>query len=411
MKRVLFGLLLACMVLSLFISCGKRDNPIRTFYSYQDPWRISRDWVSLRGNNLLDPSIRDVYVYLPAVYNDVIHTSQQPNRGFSVLYLLHDLGGDYSTFVSVYKIGQLADRLIEEGQIQPMIIVMPDASSLTVGGSFYTNTTLMGKYEDYVLKELMARIDSSLHTYGNKPGDFWLPDPRYRAIGGLGVGAYGALRMAMDYDTTKFAAVSAMSPFASLESFLCRETIDKVFEENGISSNDFTYSSYKTLNPWPDDDHPDKTYSQLVFAMAAAFSPRSTTGGHTTNFFTLAVKGGTKHGVDLPFDETRNILPGSEVWNKWLLYDVRTKLANDADAFTDLEIYVECGDHNEFGLLDAARALDQLLSLYGQEHTYIEYRGYPNNPAGHDNFIYDRLEEVLKFHSRNFPPPAYRGAD
>jgi len=411
MKRLLFGLLLACMILSLFVGCGKRDNPIRSQYRFEDPFRMSRDWVALQDNVLLDPSIRDVYVYLPAIYDDDLHGAQLLHEGFSVLYLLHDLGGDFSTFVSVHKIGQLADRLIEEGEIQPMIIVMPDASSLAVGGSFYTNSPLMGDYEDYILKELMARMDSTLHTYGNKPGEEWIPDPNYRAIGGLGMGAYGALRMAMDYDTTVFAAVSAMSPFASLESFFTREAIDKVFEENGIGAGNLSYASYKTINPWPDDDHPDKTYSQLVFAMAAAFSPRSTTGDDTTNFFTLATEGGLRHGVDLPFDETRTIPPGSQVWNKWLQFDVKTKLVSDPGTFTDLKIYLDCGDQNEFGLLDGARALDQLLSLYGQEHSYIEYGGYPTNPAGHDNFIYDRLEEVLKFHSRNFPPPAYRGVE
>jgi S-formylglutathione hydrolase FrmB len=292
-----------------------------------------------------------------------------------------------------------------------MIIVMPDASSLSVGGSFYTNTPLMGDYEDYIVRDLMAMVDSNFHTYLNRPQDEFIPDAKYRAIGGLGMGAYGALRMAMDYDTTVFAAVSAMSPFGSLESFLTREVIDKVFEENGIAAGDLSYDSYKTLNPWPDDDHPDKAHSQLVFAMAAAFSPRSTMGDDTTNFFTLALEGALRHGADLPFDETRTIPPGSEVWNKWLQFDVKTKLVSEPGAFTDLEIYLDCADQNEFGLLDGARALDQLLSLYGQEHTYIEYSGYPNNPAGHDNFIYDRLEDVLKFHSRHFPPPAYRGVD
>jgi len=411
MKRVLFGLLLGCMILSLFIGCGKRDNPIRSQHPFEDPWRMSRRWAALEDNALNDPRIRDVYVYLPKVYADNFHTPGQANFGFSVLYLLHDLGGDYSTFVSVHKIGQLADRLIEEGEIQPMIIVMPDASSLSVGGGFYTNSPLIGNYEDYILEGLVDSIDASLHTYVVKPGDVYLPDPRYRAIGGLGMGGYGALRMAMDYDTTMFAAVSAMSPFASLESFLTRETIDKVFEENGIAAGDLSYNSYKTLNPWPDDAHPDKTYSQLVFAMAAAFSPRSTMGGDTTNFFTLATEGAMRHGVDLPFDETRTVPSGSEIWNKWLQFDVKTKLASDPGAFTDLNIYLDCGDQNELGLLNGTRALDQLLSLYGQEHSYTEYSGYPNNPAGHDNFIYDRLEAVLKFHSRNFPPPAYRGAE
>ena len=411
MKRVLFGLLLICMISSLLVGCGKRDNPTRSQYPFADPFRMSRDWVALQDNELLDPSIRDVYIYLPPMYDGEIHTPQQPNLGFSVLYLLHDLGGDFSTFVSVHKIGQLADRLIEEGEIQPMIIVMPDASSLSLGGSFYTNSPLTGDCEDYILKNLMAVVDSNVHTFMNKPGEDYIPDPNYRAIGGLGMGAYGALRMAMDYDTTVFGAVSAMSPFASLESFLTREAIDKVFEENGIGSGDLSYDSYKTLNPWPDDDHPDKTHSQLVFAMAAAFSPRSTMGADTTDFFTLATEGALRHGVDLPFDETRTILPGSEIWNKWLQFDIKTKLAGEPGTFTDLEIYLDCADQNEFGLLDGARALDQLLSLYGQKHTYMEYSGYPDTPAGHDNFIYDRLEEVLKFHSRNFPPPAYRGLE
>jgi S-formylglutathione hydrolase FrmB len=411
MKRVLFGLLLTGMILSLFISCGKRDNPVRSQYPFEEPWGMSRPWVALEDNALNDPRIREVYVYLPPNYDGVLHTPNQPNRGFSVLYLLHDMGGDFSTFVSVHKIGQLADRLIEEGEIQPMIIVMPDASSLSVGSSFYTNSPLIGNYEDYISEELMDTIDANFHTFMSKPGEEYIPDPDYRAIGGLGVGAYGALRLAMDYDTTMFTAVSAMSPYASLESFLIREAIDKVFEENGIASDDLSYDSYKSLNPWWDEDHPYKPYSLLVFAMAAAFSPRSTTGDDTTNFFSLAVDGALKHGVDLPFDETRTIPPGSGTWDKWLQFDVKTKLANDPATFTDLNVYLDCGDHNEFGLLDGARALDQLLSLYGQEHTYIEYGGYPDNPAGHDNFIYDRLEEVLKFHSRNFPPPAYRGAD
>jgi len=407
MKRILLGVFLIGMILSLFLHCGKRENPVRTRYLYHDPWRLDRNFASLQGNIIGDPTIKDVYVYLPPIYDLEKHQPQLIRQGFSLLYLLHDFGGDYSTFVSVYKIVQIADQLIEEGQIQPMIIVMPDASSLFLGGSFYTNSFLLGRYEDYIINELMAVIDSNFHTYGDMVDGKFIPDRRYRAIAGLGMGGYGALKLAMDHDTL-FQSVSAMSPFTSFESFLTRETIDRVFEENGISPNDFSYASYKSLTHQTNSLHPDKTFTQLIFAMAAAFSPHDPNDPDTTFFFPLTEIAGKKYGVDLPFDSTRTIPPGSPIWNKWLSHDLKTKLTNDPDAFGDLSIYIDCGDQNEFKLYEGTRAFDQLLSLYGKEHTYIEYSGYPGYPADQDNFIYDRLVEVLKFHSRNFPPPAYR---
>ncbi len=412
MKRLLTVLILTGLVLVLFISCGRRDNPLRTLYPYEEPWRTRLTFESLVGNIMTDPPLKDFYVYLPQMYNDQLHVPGLPNQGFSVLYLLHDFGGDYSTFDGVYKICQLADRLIEEEQIQPMIIVMPDASSISLGGSFYTNSSidpfssLIGRYEDYIIDELMYLVDTTFHTYMVKPGDVTLPDPDYRAISGLGMGGYGALKFALDHDTL-FTSVSAMNPYTSFESFLNEETINKVFEENGIPSDDYSDTSYKSISPYPDAD---KTFTQLVFAMAGSFSPSVRDPGDqdTLQFFELKSSGGRRYGVELPFNSTRTIEPGSAVWNRWLLFDLKNKLTNDPDGFGDLKIYLECGAQNEFGLAEGCRAFDQLLSLYGKEHEYREYSGYPGLPAGQDDFIYDRLEEILKFHSRNFPPPAYR---
>ena len=408
MKRILLGLLLAFLVLALFVSCGKRDNPLRSRYLFRDPWMMSAvEFPALEGSIVSDPYIRNVYAYLPPNYDLVLHQPQLINEGFSVLYLLHDFGVDAESFVNVYKVLQIADQLIAEEKIQPMIIVMPDASSIFSGGSFYTNSRLLGDYEDYVAREVTAKTDSNLHTYGVKPQELWIPDPRYRAISGLGMGGYGALKIAMDYDSL-FASVSAMSPYTSFGSFLNEETIERVFEENGIAPGDISLASYKTLNPWTDEQHPDKTYSQLIFAMAAAFTPRMPTDPVTDTYIQLATIGGQPHGVYLPFDSTRAVPPGSPVWSKWFLHDLATKLTNDPGTFGDLEMYLDCGDQDELELYHGVRAFSQLLSLYGKDHTYIEYSGYPSYPAGHDSFIYDRLVEILKFHSDHFPPPAYR---
>jgi S-formylglutathione hydrolase FrmB len=408
MKKIWIGLLLAFLALALLIGCNRRLNPVRADFPYHDPWTVANlQFQSLKGNLVDDSFVRSIIVYLPPVYNIEIDQPGLINQGFSVLYMLHDFDTDNTSFIDIYKIVQVADELIDEGQIQPMLIVFPDASSLFAGGSFYVNSYLLGDYEDYIIDEVMTVVDTSFHTYGTKPQDTWIPDPRYRAICGLGMGGYGALRIAMDHPD-KFAAVSAMSPYASLESFLTREVIDKVYEENGFGSGDFSYASYKSLNPYTDDLHPDKTYSRLVFAMATAFSPHLPGDPDTTNYVYLGTVGVEPRGVDLPFDSTRTIVPGSSAWNRWLQQDVKTRLANHPSAFGDLDMYMECGDQDNFKLYQGTRALSQLLSLFGKENTYVEYSGYPGYPARHDSFIHDRLADILKFHSEHFPPPAYR---
>lgn len=413
MKRTFIGLLFLALFFSVLVSCGKRENPVRTAYSFREPWEFPpRGFIALEDNILGDPYIRGVNVYLPPKYDRDKHGPLLSGYGFPVVYLLHDFGGDYSTFVNIYKVQQIADRLIAEEEIQPMIIVMPDGWN-SLGGSFYTNSDLIGRYEDYIVNELMLIIDNTFHTVVNKVEEEYVPDGRYRAISGHGMGGYGAFKMALHYDTTLFQSVSAMSPFLSFGSFLTKEMIKEVFRENGIPEDDSSDSSYKTINPWPDSPNPDKSITQLIFAMAAAFSPHDTTKTNPTEpyFFELVNVGGKRYGVDLPFDSTRTIPPGSVIWDRWMFYnDIRTLFTKNPDGgFGELKIYFDCGDFDQLKLHEGARAFNQLLSLSGIEHTYVEYPGYGNYPAGHSNFIYDRLPEILKFHSRHFPPPRYFG--
>ena len=94
------------------------------------------------------------------------------------------------------------------------------------------------------------------------------------------------------------------------------------------------------------------------------------------------------------------------IWEKWLENDVHTKLLNQgANAFEDMDIYFDCADHDGLLLQYHAQIFQQTLQTLGIAHTYQEYQGYDNYPAGHHNFIYDRLAEVLKFHSGSFPEP------
>ncbi|MGB8656727.1 MAG: alpha/beta hydrolase-fold protein [Candidatus Zixiibacteriota bacterium] len=414
MKKTAIGWLATCLVLSLFVGCGKRENPLRPAYPFHEAWQSSWRANSLENNLIGDSPQKSVFVYLPPQYDP---TKQFAGglTGFPVLYLLHDFGGDDETFVSVYKVAEVADQLIADLQIDPLIIVMPDVSSIALAsdqlktkkaGTFYTNSALLGRYEDYIAHDVMDSIELWYPTVGKTVDGVWIPDRNYHAISGQGMGGYGALKIAMDYDTL-FASVSALSPFTSFESFLTRQMIDSVYKENGIGPSDFSPSSYRNLNPWEDSTHPDKTYSQLIFAMAAAFSPHDLGDPDTSQFFALKTVSGIRYGADIPFDSTRTISPGSPVWYKWLLNDLTFRLDNDPTAFGDLSIYIDCGDQDQLGLLDGTRTFDQRLSLYGKSHTYQEYSGYAGAAADHDRFIHDRLPEILKFHSKHFGPPKW----
>jgi S-formylglutathione hydrolase FrmB len=409
MKRAFIGCLFLVLFFSILVSCGKRENPLRTTYEFREPWDLPpQEFRSLQGNILGDAYVKGLHVYLPPQYDLERHFALS-GRGFPVLYLLHDLWGDYKTFTDVYKVQQIADRLIAEGEIQPMIIVMPDGHN-SLGGSFYTNSDLTGRYEDHIVNEIIPMIDTIFHTVAQRDPvtEEILTDTRYRAISGHGMGGYGAFKLALHYDTTLFGSVSGMSPFLSFESFLTKEMIDDVFRENGIADDDFSNSSYKTLTPLPSGEKP---LTSVLFAMAAAFSPHDTadTNPDDPYFFDVLRIGAREYGVDLPFDSTRTISPGSETWDRWMSdHDVRTLLINNrGGGFEKLNVYFDCGDQDQLKLYEGTRAFHQLLSQYGIENTYVEYPGYGGFAAGHDNFVYDRLPELLKFHSRTFPPPTW----
>ena len=409
MRRAFIGFLFMVLFLSILVSCGKRENPIRDTYEFREPWDFPpHEFRDLQGNILGDPYIRGVRVYLPPDYDLDRHFALS-GTGFPVLYLLHDLWGDYTTFTDFYKVQQIADRLIAEEEIQPMIIIMPDGSN-SLGGSFYTNSDLIGRYEDYIVNEIMPMVDTTFHTVAERDPDTKeiIPDARFKAISGHAMGGYGAFKMAMHYDTTLFGSVSAMSPFLSFESFLTKEMIRDVFRENGIADDDFSPLSYKTVSPFPTGEKP---WTSVLFAMAAAFSPHDTndTDPDGRSFFEVLRVGERKYGVDLPFDSTRTISPGSEIWDQWMFYhDIRTLFTTSSGGgFKELKIYFDCGDQDQLRLYEGARAFHQLISQYGIENTYVEYPGYGSFAAGHSNFIYDRLPGILKFHSRHFPSPTW----
>jgi S-formylglutathione hydrolase FrmB len=129
-------------------------------------------------------------IYLPADYD-------RSNRRYPVLYLLHGYTDDETGWTQFGEAQVIGDRLIQNGEAAPMIIVMPDG-----GVSWYINSyDSKTKYEDFFVKEFIPYIDATYRTRTTK---------QYRAIAGLSMGGYGTLLMATKHPEL-FAAAAPLS--------------------------------------------------------------------------------------------------------------------------------------------------------------------------------------------------------
>ena len=118
-----------------------------------------------------------------------------PNT-YPVLYYLHGLGENEQT---LFQTGgwNLVDELRRQHKIGDFLIVTPEAKA-----SFYVNSA-DGKvrYSDFFLREFVPHIESKYRVRRER---------RARAVSGLSMGGYGALRFAFAYPEL-FSAVSAQS--------------------------------------------------------------------------------------------------------------------------------------------------------------------------------------------------------
>ena len=110
---------------------------------------------------------------------------------YPVLYLLHGWGGHYTDWLTRTNVADYA------GQYR-MIIVMPEGNdSWYVDGAAGMND----KYESYILKELMPDVDKRYRTIQSRYG---------RAVAGLSMGGYGAIKYGLKYPAT-FAFAGSIS--------------------------------------------------------------------------------------------------------------------------------------------------------------------------------------------------------
>jgi len=129
-------------------------------------------------------------IYLPKGYN--------PINKYPVLYLLHGFSGNMNTILINHGLDNLLDNLISKSVVESMIIVAPnyegsygidsaDVCRVWHQNENGTNRRYEGKYESFIVKDLIEYVDSNFSTNTR---------PSSRFIGGWSMGGYAALHIA-----------------------------------------------------------------------------------------------------------------------------------------------------------------------------------------------------------------------
>lgn len=129
-------------------------------------------------------------VYLPPNYGTTA-------RRYPVLYMLHGMSGTNAEW-QTYGIFDRADAMIRKGELQPLIIVLPQGDKAYWVDHAVTDKQAWGRY---MAQDVVNEIDARFRT---------VADSAHRAIGGVSMGAHGAIQLAFNYPGT-FSVVGAHS--------------------------------------------------------------------------------------------------------------------------------------------------------------------------------------------------------
>lgn len=293
---------------------------------------------ALKGNPLGDPSLRKLPVYLPRGYDE-------GDERYPVVFLLAGYTGKGANMLgeSAWEetIQERMDRLIDDGDCRPMILVLPDCFT-RYGGSQYLNSPSVGNYADYLL-ELVEVVDKRFRTRAERD---------FRAVAGKSSGGYGAMVTGMRHPDV-FGLVADHSG-------------DKYFEM--CYKPDFP-KYIRALKRFKD---PAK-----VLKAPEAVRPRGSDFFHFINMSAMAAcyspNPDASLGFDLPFDTYTGELR-ADIWARWESQDPVNMIEQYADALRSLRLlFIDCGTRDEFNLLYGCRIMDKRLKDTGIEHHYEEF--------------------------------------
>ena len=198
---------------------------------------------------------RRAYVYTPAEYD------ANPGKRYPVLYLQHGAGENETEWTHTGLAAVIADNLIAEGRIEPLLIVMNNDFVYRPGdtrGRLAMAPDWAGNFEEMFLQEAIPDIEKHYRV---------IPDAQHRAMAGLSLGGMLTGTVGVRH-SDMFAYLGIFSGGVVSEPSLLRKDVTKlVFETcgseeyperietnaselNALGFNAKTYVSPNTAHEW-----------------------------------------------------------------------------------------------------------------------------------------------------------------
>ncbi|MGW4502722.1 alpha/beta fold hydrolase [Micromonospora sp. NPDC004336] len=252
----------------------------------------------------------------PALGGDIDYTVYLPHgyaaagaTRYPVLYLLHGRG---DTMAAWTRVKADLDRLIADGEVPPVIAVLPDAPWSSRGNwyvdSAYTGADDPGRpVETALTRDLVAHVDGTYRTAAHRGA---------RLVGGYSMGGAGALRYALAHPDL-FANAVVLSP-AVYRPLPPADSSAREFGAFGSGAQRFSDEVYQRLNypallPGLDPESPVRMYVAVGDDEWA--NPEPADAAHDLDY-EAATLYNTVRRADAVAAEFR-VLDGGHDWDVW----------------------------------------------------------------------------------------------
>jgi len=322
----------------------------------------------LEGNPWGDPVERELPVYIPP---------SGRTEGLPLIVLLTGYTGagwmhyQRARYLTDTILGRL-DRLIRRKLAAEAVMVGPDCLT-TLGGSQYVNSSATGRYEDYVVQEVVPFVQERYHT-----GPV--------AVMGTSSGGYGSLVLALRHPDL-FRAAGSNAGDAYFE-YCYTPDFPIAFREIRKSGG------------------PEKLLEKVLHEPVSGFGPQQPqvqtleVMGYSSCYSPIDAEPGR---FDLPFDlETGALRP--EVWTKWLAQDPVRMVAEEryrTNVRKLAYLYVDGGTRDEYSLDVGARIFATEARRAGAHVDLEEFDGIHSDGGPRYEVMIPRLLTSL-----GFPVPA-----
>lgn len=309
---------------------------------------------SLKCNLIGTKDIQKIGVYLPPYYYS------ESDKSYPVIYFLNG----YTVEAGEYPKTEAFDSYMKNNKNREFILIELNGYNL-FEGSMYANSPVSGNWEDFIVKDVVAYVDSHYRTFSKRES---------RGIAGHSMGGGGTVNISLKHPEV-FSIAYAMSPAVLTDDKL----LSSIFENDSIlrqvqnlstkmskvQKEDFAKTLEQELKSY------DRKEMSVfgVLAMGAAFSPDLSQP--------LKIALPFKMNADSTFTKV------DEIYEKWVAAfgNLEQKVKNYKHNLTRYQKFaLSCGYQDEMpGLFEGSVHFSQLLREAEIPHSTCWYEGTHSN--------------------------------